>query len=44
MGGKPLRDMFEALNHAKAYDYMFTLLGNKEIAEKDIPGFRWAML
>ena len=31
MGGRPLRDMFEAVDHAKAYDYMFTLLGNKEI-------------
>ena len=36
VGGKPLRDMFEAVDHAKAYDYMFTLLGNKEIEEKDI--------
>ena len=31
IGGRPLRDMFEAVDHAKAYDYMFTLLGNKEI-------------
>lgn len=36
VGGRPLRDMFEAVDHAKAYDYMFTLLGNKEIIEKDI--------
>mgnify|MGYP000867458407 FL=1 len=36
VGGRPLRDMFEAVDHAKAYDYMFTLLGNKEIVEKDI--------
>lgn len=36
VGGRPLRDMFEAVDHAKAYDYMFTLLGNKEIEEKDI--------
>ena len=34
VGGIPLRDMFEAVDHAKAYDYMFTLLGNKEIDEK----------
>jgi Fic family protein len=26
VGGKPLRDTFEALGHAKAYDFMFTLL------------------
>lgn len=37
VGGRLLRDMFEAVSHAKAYDYMFTLLRNKEIAEKDIP-------
>lgn len=36
IGGRPLRDMFEAVDHAKAYDYMFTLIGNKEIVEKDI--------
>ena len=36
VGGRPLRDMFEAVDHAKAYDYMFTLLRNKEITEKDI--------
>lgn len=26
VGGKPLRDTFEALGHASAYDFMFTLL------------------
>lgn len=36
VGGRPLKDMLEAVAHAKAYDYMFTLLGNKEILEKDI--------
>jgi Fic family protein len=36
VGGRPLKEMFEAVDHAKAYDYMFTLLGNKEIDEKDI--------
>lgn len=36
VGGRPLRDMFEAVDHAKAYDYMFTLIRNKEITEKDI--------
>lgn len=36
IGGRSLRDMFEAVDHAKAYDYMFTLLRNKEITEKDI--------
>ena len=35
MGEDP-KGYFEAVDHAKAYDYMFTLLGNKEIAEKDI--------
>ena len=36
IGGRPLRDMFEAVDHAKAYDYMFTLIRNKEITENDI--------
>ena len=36
IGGRPLRDMFEAINHAKAYDYMFTIIRNKEITENDI--------
>ena len=35
-GGKPLRDTFEALGHAKAYDFMFTLLRNRAITESDI--------
>lgn len=36
MGGKPLKDTFEALGHAQAYDFMFTLLGEKQISEADI--------
>lgn len=36
IGGRPLRDMFEAIDHAKAYDYMFTIIRNKEIIENDI--------
>lgn len=36
VGGKPLRDIFEVVEHAKAYDYIFTLLENKEIREVDI--------
>lgn len=36
IGGRPLRDMFEAVDHAKAYDYMFTLIRNKEITKNDI--------
>ena len=35
IGGKPLRDTFEALGHAKAYDFMFTLLGSRQITEID---------
>lgn len=34
-GGRPLRDTFEALGHAKAYDFMFTLLHSHHITEKD---------
>lgn len=36
IGGRPLRDMFEAVGHAKAYDYMYTLIDSREITEKDI--------
>lgn len=36
VGGKPLRYTFEAIGHAKAFDFMFTLLGNRTIAERDI--------
>ena len=36
VGGKPLRDTYEALGHAKAYDFMFTLLHKHEIIEQDI--------
>ena len=35
IGGKPLRDTFEALGHAQAYDFMFTLLGSRQITEDD---------
>lgn len=36
VGGKPLRDTFEVIGHGKAYDFMFTLLKNNEIAEEHI--------
>lgn len=36
VGGKPLRFTFEAVGHAKAYDFMFTLLKNRTITQKDI--------
>jgi len=36
VGGKPLRYTFEALGHAKAYDFMFTLLKKNVISEDDI--------
>lgn len=35
VGGKPLSDTFEAIGHAKAYDFMFTLLGDHKISEDD---------
>jgi Fic family protein len=35
-GGKPLRDMFEALGHSLAYDYMFSLLCEQHITTEDI--------
>lgn len=36
VGGKPLRYTFEAIGHAKAYDFMFTLLKNRTITERDV--------
>ena len=36
VGGKPLSDIFEALGHSKAYDYMFQLLDKKSITVEDI--------
>lgn len=35
-GGKPLRDAYAVLGHAKAYDHMFTLLRQKNLTEADI--------
>ena len=36
VGGKPLRDTLEALGHAQAYDFMFTLLRIRQITETDV--------
>jgi Fic family protein len=36
VGGKPLRDTFETLGHAEAYDFMYSLLGNRIITLDDI--------
>ncbi len=33
VGGKPLRDLFEAVDRAKAYDFMFSALQNRCIDE-----------
>ena len=35
-GGRPLRDSFEALGHAEAYDFMFSLLGKRSVSEEDV--------
>ena len=34
--GKPLRDVFEAVGHAHAYDYIHTLAASKPLEESDI--------
>jgi Fic family protein len=34
--GKPLRDVYEAVGHAKAYDYLYHLVTNKTLKEEDI--------
>lgn len=36
VGGKPMRDIFEAVDHAKAYDLMFSLLKEHRIDEQTI--------
>lgn len=36
VGGKPLRDTYEAVGHAKAYDFMFTLLRCRMVTEENI--------
>ena len=34
--GKPLRDVYEAIGHAHAYDYIHSLAANKPLEESDI--------
>lgn len=34
--GKPLRDIYEAVGHARAYDYLYQLATHKTLEEKDI--------
>ena len=36
IGGKPLKDHFEAMGHSEAYDHLYRIAKNKEITEKDI--------
>ncbi len=36
VNGKPLRDVYEAVGHAKAYDYIHLLAKNKILEESDI--------
>ena len=36
VGGKPFKDFLEAEGHAKAYDYMFSLINSDDITEDDI--------
>lgn len=36
VGGKPMRDIFEAVDHARAYDFMFSLLKEHRIDEQTI--------
>ncbi len=36
IGGKPIKDHFEAIGHAEAYDFLYTLVKTKGVREKDI--------
>ncbi len=36
VAGKPLKDHYEAVGHGEAYEYLYTLLDNKNFTEKDV--------
>ena len=36
IGGKPIKDHFEAIGHAEAYDLLYRLVESEKISEKDI--------
>lgn len=36
IGGKPVKDHYEAMGHSEAYSLLYELANNKEITEKDI--------
>jgi len=36
VGGKPMRDIYEATGHAKAYDYIYTIACSEPISEQHI--------
>ena len=36
IGGRPLRDFYEIVGHGAAYDFMFTLVGERKIRVEDI--------
>lgn len=36
VGGKPLRDVFEAVAHVKVYDYMFSVFQERRIDEQAV--------
>ena len=36
IGGRPLRDVYEAVGHANAYDYLYELVGRHPLKEADV--------
>ena len=36
VGGKPMREIYEAIGHSRAYDYMFDLIGSRLITVDDM--------
>lgn len=36
IGGRPLRDFYETVGHGAAYDFMFTLIGERHVTIEDI--------
>ncbi len=41
IGGKPLRDFMETVGHGEAYDYMFSLIGEKSISIDTMKKLHW---
>ncbi|MEW6102739.1 MAG: Fic family protein [bacterium] len=41
IGGKPLKDHYEAIGHSEAYNLLFELVKKRDITQKDILALHW---